>query len=278
MSAFYAAITVAQSPDQSTGQGAGASERTRSSRPSDRDEVEQSDSSATAQHKAVQTKAAEQTKAAAKSKSGRTGKDKPAQAKAGAGKAGVAKILPGITPEREAAVMTFVKRHHPELTELLIHLKENAPKEYDRAVRDLLRTSERLAQIQERDSLAYELELQSWKARSRAQLLAARLQMGESTELRDQLRAALNEEYDLRLQLLERDRQKAAERLKNLGEQIERISERRAEEIERQLKQLTSAARGGDANAKGKAKAKAKLLDDSPAKKRTETSTDRNNK
>lgn len=153
--------------------------------------------------------------------------------------------------------MTFVQRHHPALTELLIHLKENAPKEYDRAVRDLLRTSERLASIQERDSLAYELELQSWQARSRAQLLAARLQMGESDELRQQLRAALNEEYDLRLQLLQRDKEKAADRLKHLGEQIDRVSQRREEEIERQLKQLTSAARGGEAKGKSPAKRKA---------------------
>src|SRR5688500_7902960 len=48
---------------------------------------------------------------------------------------GSVKTLPGITPEREAAVMTFVKQHHPELSELLIHLKEHTPKEYDRAVR-----------------------------------------------------------------------------------------------------------------------------------------------
>src|SRR5687767_13810045 len=70
-------------------------------------------------------------------------------AKSGKSKALGAKALPGITPEREAAVMTFVKHHHAELAELLIHLKENAPKEYERAVRDLFRTSERLAQVQE---------------------------------------------------------------------------------------------------------------------------------
>jgi hypothetical protein len=195
----------------------------------------------------------------------------PGKSKSGESKATASKVLPGITPEREAAVMTFVKRHHPELTQLLIHLKENAPKEYDRAVRDLLRTSERLAQIQERDSLTYELELQSWKARSRAQLLAARLQMGDSDELRKQLRAALNEEYDLRLQLLERDREKAAERLKHLGDQVDKLSQRREEEIDRQLKQLTSAARGGEAKAKGKAKAKAKAKEIPPEKKKMET-------
>jgi hypothetical protein len=151
--------------------------------------------------------------------------------------------------------MTFVKQHHAELAELLIHLKENSPGEYDRAVRDLLRTSERLAQVQERDSLQYELELKQWKARSRAQLLAARLQMADSEDLRKQLHAALSEEYDIRLQLLRRDHDRASDRMKNLADQIEKLGQRRNEEIERQLKQLTSAARGGEGKAKAKKKA-----------------------
>lgn len=154
------------------------------------------------------------------------------------------KPLPVVTLEREAAVMTFVKQHHPELSELLIHLKEHSPNEYQRAVRDLFRTSERLAQIQERDSLAYELELKLWKARSRAQLISARLQMGDSEELRKQLRVTLNEEYDTRIELLRRDHDRASERVKNLGEQLEKLSQRRDEEIEKQMKQLTSTVRG----------------------------------
>lgn len=177
---------------------------------------------------------------------GKPAKSKPASAK----------TMPGITPEREAAVMTFVKQNHPELAELLIHLKEYVPKEYDRAVRDLFRTSERLAQVQERDHDAYELELKLWQARSRAQLLGARLQMADSDELRQQLRATLNEEYDVRLRLLQRDRERATDRVKGLGDQIEKLSQRRGEEIERQLKQWTSVRRGGDVPVKSKAKKK----------------------
>jgi hypothetical protein len=177
-------------------------------------------------------------------------------AKSAKPKSSGAKVLPGITPEREAAVMTFVKHHHAELAELLIHLKENAPKEYERAVRDLFRTSERLAQVQERDSLAYDLELKIWKARSRAQLLAARLQMGDNEELRKQLKATLNEEYDFRLELLERDHERASDRAKSLGDQLEKFKQRRDDEIEKQLKQLTSAARGGEAKPKATPKKK----------------------
>lgn len=167
-----------------------------------------------------------------------------------------AKQLPGITPAREAAVMTFVKHHHAELSELLVHLKENAPKEYDRAVRDLFRTSERLAQLQERDSQAYELELRLWKARSRAQLLAARLQMTSTEELRAQLRTALREEAEIRLALLERDRQRTADRLEKLQEQIAKLKDRGDDEIEKQMRQLTAPARDGESKAKSTSKKK----------------------
>ena len=38
-----------------------------------------------------------------------------------------------ITPEHEAAVMTFVERNHAEVGELLKHLKENQPAAYEQA-------------------------------------------------------------------------------------------------------------------------------------------------
>src|SRR5689334_3765831 len=71
------------------------------------------------------------------------------------------KIRPNIavTPEREAAVMTFVQRNHVELADLLGYLKTSQPEEYERAIKDIFRTTERLAAIQERDPLQYELEI-----------------------------------------------------------------------------------------------------------------------
>src|SRR5262249_19634201 len=90
----------------------------------------------------------------------------PANEGKGRGKA-KAKPAPGITPEREAAVKTFVDQHHPELGELLVHLKENNKKEYEKAVRDLFKTSERLARTHEMDVERYDLELKLWQTQSR---------------------------------------------------------------------------------------------------------------
>ena len=200
-----------------------------------------------------------------KSPPGGTAPGKTVPGKAVLGKVPPGKTMPGITPEREAAVMTFVKRHHPELAELLIHLKEHAPREYDRAVRDLLRTSERLAQVQEKDNSSYELELKLWQARSRAQLFAARLQMVDREELRQQLRSTLNEEYDLRQRQLARDRDRAEERRKSLAEQIDKRERRRDEELEKQFRLLTGTTDNKSSKSKSKTITKSAPAGTSPS-------------
>jgi hypothetical protein len=155
-----------------------------------------------------------------------------------------AKPMPGVTPEREAAVRTFLRQHHPELADLLLYLQTSQPHEYQRAVRDLFRASERLAQIQERDYDRYELELKLWKTSSRIQLLAARLSMNDSDDLRAQLRAALSEQIDLRAALLRRERDRLAGKVSKIDEQLNKLMDARHQEIERQMKVLTKSADG----------------------------------
>lgn len=155
-----------------------------------------------------------------------------------------AKPMPGVTPEREAAVRTFLRQHHPELADLLLYLQTSQPHEYQRAVRDLFRASERLAQIQERDYDRYELELKLWKTSSRIQLLAARLSMNDSDDLRAQLRAALSEQIDLRAALLRRERDRFAGKVSRIDEQLNKLMDARHQEIERQMKVLTKSADG----------------------------------
>src|SRR5437764_6334298 len=54
-----------------------------------------------------------------------------------------------VTPESEAAVLNFVQRNHAELADLLAALKNNDPEQYQRAIRDIYRTTGRLALIEE---------------------------------------------------------------------------------------------------------------------------------
>lgn len=150
-----------------------------------------------------------------------------------------------VTPEREAAVMTFVERNHPQLSELLTHLKTSRPQEYERAVREIFRTTERLALIQERDAVQYELEIAAWTRQSRVQLLAARLKMGATDELQKELREALAAQGDAKLALLKHERQKAADRLGKFDSEIAQFENDREKVIDKQLELLTKAAASG---------------------------------
>ena len=147
-----------------------------------------------------------------------------------------------MTPEREAAALTFVQQHHPELTRLLEHLKNKSSIDYARAIRDLFQTSERLAKVRERDAQRYDLELQLWKTKSRSDLLAARLQVKESPKLRDQLQQALADKEDAQIKLLELERDRLAERLKALEANIQTRTEGKQEFVEQRLKQVTKSA------------------------------------
>jgi hypothetical protein len=146
-----------------------------------------------------------------------------------------------ITPEKEAAVNAFVAEHHPELAELLRHLKGiKNQKPYERAIRELYTASERLAALQKSDSSRYELELNAWKVKSRIQLLSARLTMKDDEQLKNELKAALSEQYDIRREVLSLEKNRIQDRLQKLERDLADYDSRREEAIERQFKQLTS--------------------------------------
>lgn len=163
-----------------------------------------------------------------------------------------AKETIAITPEKEAAVNAFVAEHHPELAELLKHLKGiKNQKPYERAVRELYTASERLANLQKTDSGRYELELKAWKVKSRIQLLSARLTMKDDEQLKNELKAALSEQYDIRREVLSLEKNRIQDRLQKLERDLADYDSRREEAIEKQFKQLTSVTKARPA-AKGK--------------------------
>jgi hypothetical protein len=150
-----------------------------------------------------------------------------------------------VTPEREAAVHTFVERNHPELAELLAHLKSNKPQEYERAIRELHRITERLAGIQERDRTQYDLELKLWTAQSRVQLVTARLRMDSTDELKTSLRDALNGQAEAKVALLKHERTRVTARLEKIDADIAQFENDRQKVIDRQMDLLTRAASQG---------------------------------
>jgi hypothetical protein len=172
----------------------------------------------------------------------------------------------------EGDVREFVREHHPELADLLDQLKESRPKEYQKALRDLARVRERLQSMKKSDDERYQLELSIWKAETKIQLLAARLQMGDNAELRDQLRQAISEQVDLRLTVMKHERELAKERLSKLDAQIERFDKERSQHIDKQLQSLTRVEKAPEKPVKKPAE------NSKPAEKPVKKPADGNNK
>lgn len=194
----------------------------------------------------------------------------PAGKKAGAtDKAGASDAAPGgrggknkgligpLTPEREAAALTFVNRHHADLGQLLKGLKEANPREYQRALRDLYKTSENLAQTQENDLRRYELDLRAWQLKSRIQLLAARLSMSHSQTLEDELRKALAEQVQIKIEQQELIRERTLTRLQEVETSLANLNKDREARVEQELTKILDGVGVGQ-------KVRAAKLDDRP--------------
>jgi len=166
---------------------------------------------------------------------------------------------PAFTPEREAAALMFVRQHNKELAKLMPALKRSNPKEYQRAIRDLFRASERLASYHGKPK-RHKVELQLWITNSQIQLLAARLQLSPDPEAEKQLRKLVRVTYDLQIKRLEEDRDRFAARLKQLDATIERSRKARDRKAQQKIDQLLrslSQARAKRKKPHGKATKKA---------------------
>lgn len=166
-----------------------------------------------------------------------------------------------MTPEREAAALSFVAQHHPELDVLLAHLKSADSAEYARAIRDISRAREKLEQSRTRDESRYEIELQQWSNQSRIDLLAARIKMAPTDEHRAQLRTLLEERVELKASLLRLERDRLEERLLKTEQQLKTLAASRDSQVDNQLRAILGSgksASGAKPNAKQSAKQIAK--------------------
>ena len=160
----------------------------------------------------------------------------------GEGKAGskaakqAARSALAFTPEREAAALAFVRRHHPELATLLHRLKPMNQDEYERAIVELFATSENLAGLLVSNPKRHDAALEVWKARSRVDLITARLASGApAPEVESQLRQALEAQLDAEVRQHRLDREQAEARLKRIDESIARIEANRGKMVESRL-------------------------------------------
>lgn len=124
--------------------------------------------------------------------------------------------------EREKNALAFVKEHHPELAEILAGLKESKPQEYQKGLREIQGVSQRVSKFREKQPERYTLEVDAWKAGSRARLLAAQGAMSDaaSDDLKVKIRTELLAQEQAKLKLLEIGQADLQNRLESVQEKL----------------------------------------------------------
>ena len=129
-----------------------------------------------------------------------------------------------LTPGRTAAAMTFAKLHHPELADLLTHLKKQNRAEYKHAIREIYQTSEQLARTRERWPERYELNLKAWKLDSRIRLMLAHIMISKNdVKLDGELEALLLKRVDIQVQQLTVQRERLIQQLERVTQRVEKL-------------------------------------------------------
>lgn len=145
-----------------------------------------------------------------------------------------------LTPEREAAALEFAQSHHPELVKLLEPLKTSNHREYQRAIRELSRTVERLALLRDAQPQRYELELRNWQLNSHIRLIAAQMTMAgdNEAEQREELKGLLRERFEITQQLLSMELADQQARVEKLQNEIKQLEGKRDQTVDREADQL----------------------------------------
>jgi hypothetical protein len=117
------------------------------------------------------------------------------------------------------------------------------PDQYERAIAELSQVGKSLANLKRNDARRYRLALEVWKARSRAELLTARLAGTPGAELERELKTAVKDlvEAEIRQQRLERELVEA--RLHRLDETLKRLESRRDAVVESRYQTLLKKGR-----------------------------------
>lgn len=145
--------------------------------------------------------------------------------------------------EREKLALGFVKEHHPELISLLEQLKAMRSEEYQRAIGELFQVSQSLEALKKNNPKQYEVGLEFWKAKSKAELLAAKLISAPSPELESQLRLALENQLDLEIRKQELLEEQLKARLNQVEKSVKRLKENRDRQIDNRLLELQKKVR-----------------------------------
>lgn len=147
-------------------------------------------------------------------------------------------LAPVVTPEREAAALTFVKRNHSDLLGPLEQLKYTIREQYEKVIYEIFQTSESLVRLQETAPRRYELALEAWKLKSRIELLAAQLAGSRDPVREDQLRELLRKQIQIEIAIHSLEREQVQARLQKINAVIQHKKSHQDRIVEDRLQKL----------------------------------------
>ncbi|WP_237225956.1 hypothetical protein [Rubinisphaera sp. JC750] len=156
-----------------------------------------------------------------------------------------------VTPEREAAALKFVELHHKQLLRILQSLQSVDEDQYERAIEEIFRASERLARMKSRSAERYEYELELWKIKSRRNLLIASLPMvADYEQAMRNIQKTISRELEIQNQLLQYEAQVTRKRLNRIEESLKRQQDNFETNVDRQLQRIRKAYPPSDTEGK----------------------------
>lgn len=149
-----------------------------------------------------------------------------ARSLADSGKRSTPKTPLPVDRDTETEALDLVLQHLPKLDVVLKRLRADQSREYDRAIRDLAKSSRKLDAAKGRDERLYEIELELLKAQTEVNLLTAKLKVRDSRDDRKQLRVSAGRLQQAQIARAEYEVDLLRGRLQRAKQQLEAASQR----------------------------------------------------
>lgn len=140
-----------------------------------------------------------------------------------------------ITRRLENEALQMARQHHPELSRLLLRLRNSHPRTYQTAIRELVGDHQRIQRSKSRGKADHDLALTEWRLRSQARLIAAQMTVKNAPELTRQLSAVLTQEAAAKRRQMQLEIQRYQRQIERLEE---RLKQDPAKSVRSQLKRI----------------------------------------
>ncbi len=140
-----------------------------------------------------------------------------------------------VLEQSEADAIAFVQEHHPELVSLLQSLKSMRHKEYEMAIREIVRTKKRLETLAKREADLYAMELEAWKLKSEIDLMMAKAIARDKAFDKVVLRELLSLQVENQKKRWKHEQSTITKRQEQLAELLKRTEGHEDERVDQQL-------------------------------------------